>query len=138
VGRIFVFGEVTGDTEILAEVGAEVIEDVRLTENGLPSVKAMFETASERSNADLLMFTNADMIYLPSFFSEVSKCRSLLGDGFLLVGSRMDFDCERDFDFATENSVTEFQHFAKSTGNEPPPTPGLRRERSRWVEKANS
>jgi hypothetical protein len=64
VRRIFVFGAVSGETDSITETGAEVMLDVECTENGLPSIRSMFEIAAERSEADLLMFTNADMIYL--------------------------------------------------------------------------
>lgn len=119
--RIFVFGGVKGDTTAIGETGAEVVEDVATTANGLPSVKAMFETAAERSRADLLMFSNADMIYLPEFFEEVGRCCSEAGDRFLIVGSRMDLDCERDFSFADATVVEEFRRFARSTGRLHPP-----------------
>lgn len=122
VGRILVFGTVSGDVSVLAEVGAEVIVDVNVTGNGLPSVKSMFERAAAISDAGMLMFSNADMVFLPSFFEEAVACgRSLAGTGFLLVGSRMDFDCDRIFGFRTGEDLDSFRVFAGRTGKMHPP-----------------
>jgi|GEM_PF-195705 len=121
VRKIFVFGAVSGETESIAETEAEVILDVECTDNGLPSIRSMFEIAAERSGADLLMFTNADMIYLPSFFDGVDACRAVAGDRFLLVGSRMDFESERPFSFGSPAEVSEFEDYVKEHGKMHPP-----------------
>ena len=122
VRRIFVFGAVSGETDSITETGAEVMLDVECTENGLPSIRSMFEIAAERSEADLLMFTNADMIYLPSFFAGVTACRAEAGDRFLLVGSRMDFDSERAFSFGSPAAISEFEDDVRSSGKMHPPS----------------
>lgn len=122
VGRILVFGAVSGEVSVLAEVGAEVIAEVNVTGNGLPSVKSMFERAAAISVAKMLMFSNADMIFLPSFFEEVQACGHAAGGAeFLLVGSRMDFDCDRIFGFGTLKDLASFQAYAGITGKMHPP-----------------
>lgn len=121
VGKIMVFGEVSGETGCLDETESEVILDVECTDNGLPSIRSMFEIAAQRSEADLLMFTNADMIYLPSFFSGVAACGTIAGGRFLLVGSRMDFDCDREFSFASPSDLAEFEAYVKASGRMHPP-----------------
>jgi len=121
VRQIFVFGAVSGETESIAETGAEVILDVECTDNGLPSIRSMFEIAAERSEADLLMFTNADMIYLPSFFASVDACRAEAGERFLLVGSRMDFDSELALFFRSPEETAGFEAHLTSTGRMHPP-----------------
>lgn len=122
VRRIFVFGAVSGETDSITETGAEVILDVECTENGLPSIRSMFEVAAERSTADLLMFTNADMIYLPSFFAGVADCCKEAGDRFLLVGSRMDFDSERAFSFGSPGEISDFEADVRKSGKMHPPS----------------
>ena len=117
VRRIFVFGAVSGETDSIKETGAEVILDVECTENGLPSIRSMFEIAAERSAADLLMFTNADMIYLPSFFDGVASCARAAGGRFLLVGSRMDFDSDRPVSFAGSEEIAAFEEHAEKTSS---------------------
>jgi len=121
VRKIFIFGGVSGETAVIEETGSEVILDVECTENGLPSVRSMFEIAAERSEADLLMFTNADMIYLPAFFKGIEACRAAAGDRFLLVGSRMDFESERPFSFGSPAEVSEFEDYVKESGKMHPP-----------------
>jgi predicted SAM-dependent methyltransferase len=96
--------------------------DVECTENGLPSIRSMFEIAAERSEADLLMFTNADMIYLPSFFAGVEACSKEAGDRFLLVGSRMDFDSERSFSFGSADEISDFEAYVGESGKMHPPS----------------
>jgi hypothetical protein len=122
VRRIFVFGAVSGETDSITETGAEVMLDVECTENGLPSIRSMFEIAAERSEADLLMFTNADMIYLPSFFAGVEACSKEAGDRFLLVGSRMDFDSERSFSFGSADEISDFEAYVGESGKMHPPS----------------
>jgi len=122
VQQIFVFGAVSGETDSIAETGAEVILDVECTDNGLPSIRSMFEIAAERSEADLLMFTNADMIYLPSFFAGVGACRAEAGERFLLVGSRMDFDSERALSFGSAAEIAGFEAHLDSVGKMHPPS----------------
>lgn len=121
VRRIFVFGAVSGDTAAIVETGSEVILDVECTANGLPSIRSMFEIAAERSTADLLMFTNADMIYLPSFFEGVEACGEMAGERFLLVGSRMDFDSEQEFTFASAGEIASFEAHTKPVARLHPP-----------------
>lgn len=121
VRRIFLFGAVSGETDSIAETGSEVIFDVECTENGLPSIRSMFEIAAERSEADLLMFTNADMIYLPVFFNGVEACATATGQRYLLVGSRMDFDSEEAFSFASAKEVAAFERRAAMTARIHPP-----------------
>lgn len=121
VRRIFVFGAVSGETDSIAESRSEVILDVECTENGLPSIRSMFEIAAERSEADLLMFTNADMIYLPVFFNGVEACATAAGQRYLLVGSRMDFDSEEAFSFASADEVASFERRAAMTARIHPP-----------------
>jgi len=122
VRQIFVFGAVSGETDSIAEAGAEVILDVECTDNGLPSIRSMFEIAAERSEADLLMFTNADMIYLPSFFASVNACRAEAGERFLLVGSRMDFDSESSLSFGSPDEIARFEAHLNSVGKMHPPS----------------
>lgn len=122
VRQIFVFGAVSGETDSIAETGAEVILDVECTDNGLPSIRSMFEIAAERSEADLLMFTNADMIYLPSFFASVDACRAAAGECFLLVGSRMDFDSESALSFGSPAELAGFEAHLDSVGKMHPPS----------------
>lgn len=121
VRQIFVFGAVSGGTDSIAETGAEVVLDVETTDNGLPSIRSMFEIAAERSEADLLMFTNADMIYLPSFFASVDACRAEAGERFLLVGSRMDFDSESSLSFGSPDEIGRFEAHLNSVGKMHPP-----------------
>lgn len=121
VGKILVFGAVSGETGSIAETGSEVVLDVECTDNGLPSIRSMFEIGAKRSGADLLMFTNADMIYLPSFFSGVAACATVAGGRFLLVGSRMDFDSDRGFSFASPADIAVFEEFVKASGKMHPP-----------------
>jgi predicted SAM-dependent methyltransferase len=122
VRQIFVFGAVSGETSAIAETGAEVIPDVECTDNGLPSIRSMFEIAAERSGADLLMFTNADMIYLPSFFAGVDACRAEAGGRFLLVGSRMDFESESALSFDSPAAIAEVEAHLHSVGKMHPPS----------------
>lgn len=122
VGRIFVFGEVSGDSGVVEEVGAEIIVDTEKTDNGLPSVSAMFERASRDSELEIVMFTNADMIYTPDFFREVRACAEEVKAPFLMVGSRFDFDNDDKFEFGDLTSFERFKGFAESGGMMHPPS----------------
>lgn len=121
VDKIFVFGSVSGDLEVLQEVGATVIEAVAVTGNGLPSIRAMFETAAEKSGSSYLMFSNADMIYLRSFFDEFFRCGEVSQPRFLAVGSRIDFDSEEDFCFGSADAERKFLAHIDSVGKPHPP-----------------
>lgn len=121
VGRIMVFGALEGDTGVLEETGAENVTGVREVKDGIPSIGSMFSLAAERSRADLLMFTNADMIYLADFFAGVGSCRNHLGDAFLMMGSRMDFDSEEDWSFDTAEGLDRFRRYLEGNGAMHPP-----------------
>lgn len=121
VGRITNFGAVSGELASLEENGVEVVEDIETTDNGLPSIRAMFEGAAERSEAEFLMFTNADMIYTPAFFEQAKRCCHAAGENFLIVGSRLDFDSEDELRFATPEEFEAFMRSAEQSGEMHPP-----------------
>lgn len=97
--EIMLIGEEQGMTEAAAELGVQVLTGVKRNEHGTPLVSSIFDLARSASTAELMMFTNTDMMYLPKTPDLALQVREQSRD-FVLVGQRYDLDIRQSFDFS--------------------------------------
>lgn len=97
--EVLLVGEENGLAEAAAELALRHLTGVERNQAGTPLVSSIFEMARQASSAEIMMFTNADMLYLPETFDAISKLREQTSD-FVLLGQRHDLHVREPIDFA--------------------------------------
>lgn len=97
--EIFLIGAEAGLAEAAAALGVRHFPDVKRNEQGTPLVSSIFDTARSASDADLLLFTNTDMIYFDDVVQTALKVRQSTPE-FALMGQRYDLDIRAPIDFS--------------------------------------
>lgn len=96
---LFLFGDEDGIREVAEEYSIRHFPNVTFNESGTPQLDSIFEQAIDAAETDLLMYTNADIVYNDSLPIAIGKLQQLELDAFLAIGQRTDFDQEEPFDF---------------------------------------
>ncbi len=97
--EVLLFGREAGMAEAAADLGARPLPEVACNEEGLPLLNAMFDLARQANDSPVLMYTNADMLFLPDLL-DASRMAASLSDRFLLVGQRWDLEVRQPLDFS--------------------------------------
>jgi hypothetical protein len=97
--EILLIGDEPGLADAAAELEVKHLPGVKRNEHGTPLVSSIFEMAREASTAELLMFTNTDMMYLPQTLSTSLKVKGQAPE-FVLLGQRYDLDLREPYDFS--------------------------------------
>jgi hypothetical protein len=97
--EILLIGDETGMAEAAADLGVAHLKGVRRNEHGTPLVSSIFQMAREAAQADLLLFTNTDMLFFPETLELALNARQQVGD-FVLLGQRQDLDVREALDFS--------------------------------------
>lgn len=97
--EVFLMGDETGMAVVAAEFQVRHFSDVRLNEMKTPLLSSMFQIARQTSHAPYLMFTNADILFLPDIL-EATRQVSTHAKDFLLLGRRWDLDVKEPLDFS--------------------------------------
>lgn len=93
---VIVFGEEEGVGEAAAAEGARHAPEIGRTELGTPLVSEAFAAARELASTPLLLYANADLIFLPGLRDAAARVRRR---HFLGVGRRVDLELERELSF---------------------------------------
>ncbi len=95
---VIVFGRGEGVAEICREYGFCHVPDVTCDEKGFPLIEAMFHMAEDISVTDVLVYTNADIL----FHGLTDAVKIVAGESreFLIVGRRRDFTGAPPTDFS--------------------------------------
>ena len=97
--EVFMMGDEAGMAEVAMEYRIQQFSNVRLNEMNTPLLSSMFQIAREASQAPFLMFTNADILYLPDILEATRQVAAQTRD-FLLLGRRWDLDIVEPLDFS--------------------------------------
>jgi hypothetical protein len=97
--EVLLVGDELGLAEAAADLGVRHLAGVGRNENGTPLVSSIFEMARNASSAEIMMFTNADMLYLPEMMDTVSKVREQTNE-FVLLGQRHDLNVTAPLNFS--------------------------------------
>ncbi len=97
--EVVLVGDEPGLAQAAAEFGVPHLAEVERNEWGTPLIPSLFALARRYSEAPLLAYVNADMLFLPDF---VRAARSVAAqaENFLLVGQRWDLDVTAPLDFS--------------------------------------
>lgn len=97
--EIFLLGDEPGIAELSSEFRVTHIGDVKQNEQGTPLVSSIFRKAADASSADLLLFTNTDMILFPGTL-QVALDVQKQSANFIVLGQRYDLDVDSPIDFS--------------------------------------
>ncbi|HEB65546.1 MAG TPA: hypothetical protein ENJ02_08395 [Chloroflexi bacterium] len=97
---VLLVGDEPGLAETAAEFGVAHLRDVERNEWGTPLIPSIFALAREHSDAPILAYVNADMLFLPDFV-EAAQQVATQAERFLMVGQRWDLDVTAELDFAS-------------------------------------
>jgi hypothetical protein len=97
--EVFMMGDEAGMVEVAADYQIRHFPDVLLNEMKTPLLSSMFRIAREASQAPYLMFTNADILFLPDILEAIHQVAAQAKD-FILLGRRWDLDIKEQLDFS--------------------------------------
>lgn len=87
--EIIIFGAPEGAVEAAAEVSATVVSEFETSSSGAPSFNAMVAYADARSQHDLIVYANCDILLNGTMLRALQAARQRF-DQLLLVGERLD------------------------------------------------
>ncbi len=96
---VIVIGDEPGIAETCKELGIRHIPDVRCNDLGTPLISSIFGLAREKSSSPYLVYSNADILFLPDLVHTV-RALEKVKDRFLAIGQRWDLDVDSPIDFA--------------------------------------
>jgi hypothetical protein len=110
--EVLLIGEEEGSRAAAEETGARLIPQVERTEFGTPLIPALFAAAEREAKNNLLVFSNADILFTRSLV-ECMRFLASRKQPFLLMGRRRDMDITDRLDFSSahweESLVREAQ-----------------------------
>lgn len=97
--EVAVIGGEPGIAETCQELNLKHLQDVRCNDQGTPLISSIFDLARHASETPYLMYSNADILFLPEL---TDKVRTLAQDkdAFLAVGQRWDLDIKEKLSFS--------------------------------------
>ncbi|HSF82428.1 MAG TPA: hypothetical protein VLA49_14410 [Anaerolineales bacterium] len=98
--EVLLVGEEEGLAQAAQELGVCHLPEVTRNEPGTPLVSSIFALAREHSQSPLMMYTNADMLFLPDLLTAAEQVWAQV-ERFLIVGRRWDLDISQALDFST-------------------------------------
>ncbi|HIK33957.1 MAG TPA: glycosyltransferase [Oscillatoriales cyanobacterium M59_W2019_021] len=100
--EVILLGKEEGVEEISRELGLRYISDIDRNEYGTPTISGLFNTAQTLSSNNILIYTNADIIFLSDLIPAIEKVSTQFKD-FLIVGQRRNFDIPGLINFTNPN-----------------------------------
>ncbi|MEX1248211.1 MAG: hypothetical protein WEA61_06975 [Anaerolineales bacterium] len=97
--EVLLIGEEAGMAEMARELGVTHLKGVRRNNRSTPLVSSIFQLAREAAEADLLLFTNTDMVFFPETL-EVALSANQQATECVLLGQRYDLDVHEPMDFS--------------------------------------
>jgi hypothetical protein len=102
--RVLLLGDEEGVVAAARDFGAQPVPGIECTELGTPLVSAAFAAAEELATTPVLLYSNADIVFLPDLLDAVRLVRRRR---FLLVGRRRDARVDRELEPAEAAAVAE-------------------------------
>lgn len=96
--EVVIIGEEDGLAETAQEFGLKHYPDVERSAWGTPYVSSIFQLARDHSDAPLLAYVNADILFMPDFITASNKVITQV-EKFLMLGQRWDLDITTPYDF---------------------------------------
>jgi FkbM family methyltransferase len=100
--EIILFGDEPGIAEMAREVDALHIAEVERNEFGTPLVDALFRSAAQVAQNDILAYVNADIILFDDFMTGTEKVAAS-HEEFLLIGRRWDLTVCNEIHFEMQD-----------------------------------
>ncbi|MDY6866674.1 MAG: hypothetical protein SVT56_02040 [Chloroflexota bacterium] len=97
--EVVVIGDEPGIAQTCKEFGLRHLPDVRCNDMGTPLISSIFDLARNVNNSPLLMYTNADILFLPKLLDAV-RWLAEHAEKYLVVGQRWDLDVEEPLEFS--------------------------------------
>ncbi len=113
--EVVVIGDEPGISQTCEEFGLRHLPDVRCNDMGTPLISSIFELARNVNDSPLLMYTNADILFLPDVIDAV-RWLAQEKKKFLVVGQRWDLDIEEPLEYSEgwgENMRARLQSHGK-------------------------
>lgn len=115
---VFVLGDVPGARQETEKSGAHFIPGVTTSRWGPPILSSAFDLVKRRTQSEILMFSNADIIFLDDF----KKIFPLLPTKeFLIVGQRWDLDFDSVINFKNPEWEKLLRKNLQKNGRRHPP-----------------
>lgn len=96
--EVVVVGGEPGIAEICEELDIRHFPNVRCNAMGTPLISSIFELAREVNDSPYLVYSNADILFLPELIDVVRRMGEYKKE-FLGVGQRWDLDVDQSIDF---------------------------------------
>lgn len=93
---VILFGDDEGVGDFAEEFKVLHISSIKRNELGTPLLNSAFDLAQQISKYDILMYSNADIIFMPDLIKAISRIDK---SSFLLCGRRWDLDVKEEIDF---------------------------------------
>lgn len=119
--EILVVGDEPGVERVAGGVEARHVADVERNELGTPLVSDMFRQAAQMASNDLLVYSNADMLYL-SGLGTAARMAAEEFSSFLLCGYRVDLWVREQVDFSEPDWKASLRRRAEQEGVRHGPT----------------
>ena len=100
--EVILLGKEAGVAEISQEFGLHYLPEVNRNEYGTPTIQGLFNIAQISAKNSVLMYTNADIIFLSDVMSAIEKVSAQFEE-YLIVGQRHNFDIPGPINFANPN-----------------------------------
>ncbi|MGB3559744.1 MAG: tetratricopeptide repeat protein, partial [Geitlerinemataceae cyanobacterium] len=100
--EVIVLGHEEGVEEISRELGLRYVPNVDRNEYGTPTISGLFNTAQNLASSNVLIYTNADIIFLSDLIPAIEKVATQFKE-FLIVGQRRNFDIPGSINFTNPN-----------------------------------
>jgi hypothetical protein len=97
--EVLLVGEEEGIADAAAALGVTHVPGVAKNKQGTPLVSSIFGLACENSRADLFLFSNTDMLFMPETLGLALQMKQR-ADDFVLLGQRYDLDVDTEIDFS--------------------------------------
>lgn len=89
-GEILLFGNEEGMEDAAKELNALQIREIRENGNGTPYLNFVFEEAKKIAKNNVLVYSNADIIFEPGIIQAIEKIKNL--PLYLIIGQRLDLN----------------------------------------------
>tara|TARA_B100000287_G_scaffold430029_1_gene484485 strand:+ start:3089 stop:3973 length:885 start_codon:yes stop_codon:yes gene_type:complete len=119
--EIIIMGNSYGAKEMSDQVQATFIQNVPSSDDNIPTIPGLFETAEKNANNELLCYVNADIILPDNFLHTIEIIRNLRRK-FLAVGHRWDLNIKKKINFYDEKEKKTFWNYAKKNSEKHAPT----------------
>jgi hypothetical protein len=98
--EVLLVGDEPGMADIAQDYNIRQLPQVQRNEQSTPLVSSIFDLACQASDSPLLMYTNADMLFLPNLLVSLHQVAQQ-AESFLIVGQRWDLAVTIILDFST-------------------------------------